>query len=471
MSNTELPNRNPERLGTDPIGRLLFRLSFPSIISMVVVSLYNLVDTFWVARLGHEAIAAVTVAMPFFVLCIAVGAGTGVGINALASRKFGERDTATANRVAGQTYSLSLCIGIIFLLITNLFPQQILKLSGATPDVMVLAETYLRTLGWGMPFFFFSIAGRNVFQASGDAVRPMVFTIISQVINIILDPVLIFGWGFFPEMGIAGAATATVIATVVSSLLVNYWVTSKTSAYKLSRRDFVPHLPTIRAIYRVGFPSMLMESTESIVFAMFNNVVAVFGSVALAAVGIASRIADLAFMVIIGTAHGLLPIVGYSFGARLWSRLWGALRNASLAMVVILSVNTIALVIFTPQLLALFTKDKELIAIAVPGMRIFLSTLVLVGPTIMFITTFQGLAKGKDAMFLSLIRQFVFFVPALFGLTHIMGITGMWLSMPISDIAGATVAGLWLLREYHRQKKDPAWGLTNTGSIKDHTKN
>jgi putative MATE family efflux protein len=432
---------------------------------MVVVSLYNLVDTFWVGRLGHEAIAAVTVVMPFFVLCIAVGVGTGVGINALASRKFGERDIPAANRVAGQIYFLSLLLGVIFIIITNVFPRQVLLLSGATPDVMEMGETYLRMLGWGLPFLFFSMSGRNAFQASGDAIRPMVFSLVSQVTNIVLDPVLIFGWWIFPEMGIAGAAIATSISCVVSAVFANYWITSKTSAYHLERHYLLPHLPTIAAIYRVGLPSMLMETTESIIFAMFNHVVAGFGSVALAAVGIASRISDLAFMPIVGTSHGLLPIIGYSLGARLWSRLWGAVRQASLAMMALMSVATILMEIFTPQLVGLFSKDPELIAIAVPGMRIFLSTLVIVGPTIMFITTFQGLSKGKDAMFLSLARQFLFFIPGLYGLTFLMGINGMWISMPISDFAGFAVAGFWLYREYRRQKKDPAWHRTVAGPL------
>jgi Na+-driven multidrug efflux pump len=181
-------------------------------------------------------------------------------------------------------------------------------------------------------------------------------------------------------------------------------------------------------------------------------------------VGVAGRIADLAFMPIVGTAHGLLPIIGFSLGARLWARLWKAVRLASAAMALLMAIATIFLEVFTAQLVGLFTRDAALIAIAVPGMRIFLSTMVLIGPTIMFITTFQGLSKGKDALVLSLARQFIFFVPALYGLTHVIGLTGVWLSMPFSDIMGALTSGLWLLREYRRQKKDPAWVGPQAGS-------
>jgi Na+-driven multidrug efflux pump len=174
-------------------------------------------------------------------------------------------------------------------------------------------------------------------------------------------------------------------------------------------------------------------------------------------VGIAIRISDIAFMPIIGTGHGLLPIVGFCFGARLWQRLWAAVRLASLAMVVMLGVATVFLEIFAPQIIAIFNDDPELLEVAVPGMRLFISTLVLIGPAIMFITAFQGLSKGWTAIFLSLARQLIFFIPALLILPNFMGITGVWLSIPISDGCGAIVAGLWLYREYRLQKHSGIW--------------
>ncbi len=456
-------SKNTERLGTDPLFKLLFRLSLPSVISMIAVSLYNLVNTFWVARLGFQAVAAITSVMPLFIFCVAIGVGTGVGVNALASRQFGERDVDGANRVAGQTAFLSVFLGLAVLLVTNLFPRQILLLTGATPDVMDLGVAYLRVFGWGMPFFFFSIMMRNVFQASGDAIRPMVFSVTAQVINAGLDPLFIFGIGFFPRMGIAGAALGSVIASSVSASLAIWYGLSRRSAYSIRFRHIVPHPATILGIYRVGLPSAMMDMSESVVFALFNHVLAGFGSMALAAVGIAGRISDLAFMPIIGTAHGLLPIVGFSLGAKLWPRLWGAVRQAAFGLMLVMAVATLFLEVFTSQLIGLFTKDSELIAIAVPGMRIFLSTLILVGPTVVFITTFQGLSKAKDAFLLSLARQTLVFVPALFILPHFLGLTGAWIALPLSDITAVTLSGLWMVREYRVQKRNPAWALPQAG--------
>jgi putative MATE family efflux protein len=298
---------------------------------------------------------------------------------------------------------------------------------------------------------------RNVFQASGDAVKPMIFTIVGAVANAALDPFFIFGWGPFPEMGVGGAALATSISGGLGAALSFYYLIGLRSVYRLKLHHLKPDLAIIVQIYRVGLPSILMELTETIVFTLFNRIVAGFGSVALAALGIAIRISDIAFMPIIGTGHGLLPIVGYCFGARLWERLWAAVRLASLAMAVMLGVVTVLLEIFTPQAISIFNNDPELLAIAVPGLRIFLSTLVLIGPAIMFITTFQGLSKGWTAIFLSLARQLIFFIPALLILPNFLGINGVWISIPISDGCGAIVAGLWLYREYRVQKRSGVW--------------
>jgi Na+-driven multidrug efflux pump len=214
---------------------------------------------------------------------------------------------------------------------------------------------------------------------------------------------------------------------------------------------------TIVGIYRVGLPSAVMGITETIVFVLFNNVVAGYGSVALAAVGIAGRISDLAFMFIEGLAHGLLPIVGYSLGAKLWSRLWRAVKLSSISAATLMAIATIILEIFTETIIRLFNDDPALIEIAVPGMRIFIATMAIIGPTVMFITTFQGLSRGKDAMVLALARQFIFFVPPLYILPRFLGLNGVWLSLPLSDILGFITVSLWLWLEYRRQNKSGLW--------------
>ncbi len=425
--------------------------------SMITIALYNIIDTFWVARLGHEAIAALTIVLPYYILVIAISVGTGVGISALTSRRFGEGNIEATNHAAGQIFSLSVFLGGIFLVVAVFFSRITLTILGATPDIIDYGTQYLVIIGFGIPFVFFSIMVNNLLRGSGDAFRPMIFMIVGSVTNIILDPFMILGIGPFPEMGVRGAALATVISQLLSAGLGFYYIVARKSAYRIKLVYLRPSLPILRDIYRVGFPSMLMQVTESVSFALFNNVLSAFGSIAIAAAGIGFRIADLAWMPIFGAAQGLLPIVGFSFGARLWKRLWRAVKLASGSIALLMGIILVILEIFTPQLIALFSDDPELMAIAVPAMRIFLSALVFVGPSILFITAFQGLSKGKEVLLLSLVRQFIFFVALLFLLRQLWGITGIWLSVPISDTLAFLVSGLWLFREYKLQQRTGVW--------------
>jgi len=445
------------RLGTERLSKLLLRLSAPSIASMVTISLYHLADTFWLGQLSYQAIAAVTVTFPFYIAAVAIGVGTGVGANALASRRFGERNIEATNQVAGQIFPLTAVLGVIFTVVSVFFARPVAILLGATPDIVGLTTDYLVFLGWGMPFILFRLMSRNVFHAAGDAIKPMIFTVVGAVLNAILDPFMIFGWGPFPEMGIGGAGLATTITGGIAAALSFYYLVGGKSVYGLKLHHLRPNLSIITQIYRVGLPSILMQMTEAIVIILFLRVVAGFGSIALAALGIGIRVIDLAFMPIIGVAHGLLPIVGFCLGARLWKRLWSAVRLASLALVVMLGIATVILEIFAPQAIAIFNDDPELLAIAVPGMRIIISTLILLGPAIMFITTFQGLSKGWTAIVLSLARELIFFIPAILILPRFLGLNGVWLSIPIADVCGTAIAGFWLYREYRLQKRSGIW--------------
>ena len=445
------------RLGTERLSKLFPRLSVPSMVSMLAMSLYILADTFWLGRVSYEAIAAITITFPFYIVIFAIGLGSGIGANALASRQFGEKNIEATNRVAGQSFPLTAIFGIIFIIPSVFFAKPLATLLGAPPQIVDMTAEYLVYFGWGIPFILFRVMTRNVFHASGDTVKPMIFIVVGSVFNAVLDPFLIFGWGPFPEMGIGGAALATTISGGLSAAISFYYLVGNKSVYRLKLHHLKPDLPIITQIYRVGLPEVLMDLTEAVVFLIFNQIVAGFGSLSLAALGITFRIADLAFIPVVGLAHALLPIVGFCFGARLWGRLWAAVRHGTLASVVVLGVATVLLEIFAPQVVAIFNNSPELLAIAVPGMRIFIAALILVGPAIMFIITFQGLSKGWTAIWLSLARQLGILLPVLLILPRFMGLNGAWLSLPISDVGGAIVAGLWLYREYRLQKRSGIW--------------
>ncbi len=445
------------RLGSAPLGRLLLSLSLPGIASLITMSLYNIIDTFWVARLGHEAIAALTVILPYSILIMAFGVGTGTGVSSLVSRRFGEGKIEVTNHVAGQIFSLTALFGGLFLVAAVFFTQVILKVCGATPDIMDFGRQYLTVIGFGAPFVFFTMVSSELLRGSGDALRPMIFMITAAVVNIVLDPFLIFGWWIFPEMGVGGAALATVIAQAIGGGLAFFYIVARKSSYKIKLSYIKPDIPIIKDIYRVGLPSMLTEVLESVCFILLNNILAGFGSMAIAAIGIIIRVVDFAFMPIIGVAEALLPIIGYNYGARIWKRMWGALRLAALWLALLIGVATVVMEILTPQLIGIFTQEEEMLALAIPAMRIVIAVLPLVAVTILFIVTFQGMGKGRDVLILSLARLLIFFLPLIYILPYFMGVSGVWVAMPVSDVCGFLLSGFWLMREYKRLRKTGEW--------------
>jgi len=426
-------------------------------VSMLAMSFYGLADTFWLGQLSYDAVAAITVTFPFYAVVFAIGLGPGVGANALAAKRFGERNVEETNRVAGQVFFLTAIFGLIFIIASVGFARPLAALLGAPPQVIDLTVDYLVYFGWGIPFILFRLMTRNVFHASGDVINPMIFIVAGSVLNAALDPFFIFGWGPFPAMGVGGAGLATTIGGGLTAALSAFHLIGGRSVYRVKLHHLKPDLSVIAQIYRVGLPSVLMDLVEAFIFLILNRTIAGFGSVALAALGVAGRVADLAFIPVVGVGHALLPIVGFCLGARLWHRLWAAIKQSALISAAVLGGVSLLLAIFAPQIIALFNDTPELLAVAVPGMRIFISAFFLVGPAIMFIIAFQGLSKGWTAICLSLVRQLLVFLPALLILPRFLGLTGAWLAMPISDAVGAIVGGLWLYREYRLQKRSGMW--------------
>jgi putative MATE family efflux protein len=454
-----------ELLGTAPLGRLLVKLSLPGMAATISTSLYNIVNTIWVTRIGYRAIAALTIVMPFQILSYAIGGGTGIGIAALVSRRFGEKNTDAANHAAGQIFFISAVWGLIFILIATLFADEILPVLGARPDIIDFSKQYLVITAFGSPQMIFSLVTASLIRGSGDAVKPMIIMISSTVLNIVLDPLLIFGIGPLPEMGVAGAALGTVISQTFGALLGLYYFLAGKTAYRIKLAHLRPDMSILKDIYRVGAPTMISQMMESLAFLLFNKVVSSFGSLTIATIGIVMRISDFAFMPVMGVSNGMLPIVGYNFGARNYKRLWHTVKLASVGIMVFLTIVTMFMLIFAPQIVGVFSHDPALSTEAVPVMRIMLSTMIFVGPTMVFITAFQGLSKGTLALFLSLLRQFLFFLPLLFVFRYLFGLYGVWWSMPASDILSFTLTLIFILREYRSSRKTTESMMLATESI------
>jgi putative MATE family efflux protein len=438
-----------ERLGTAPLGKLLIMLSLPGMASTLSSSLYNIVDTIWVARLGHEAIAALTIIFPYQILYWAIGGGTGVGISALVSRRFGEKNLDATNRTAGQIFFLSAFWGLLFMAAALLFADSILPVMGATPDILEYSKTYFIITSLGAPLAVLSMVMSSLIRGSGDTVKPMIIMVSGTVINVILDPLMIFGIGPFPEMGVAGAAWATVISQACGTLLGLYYLVARKTTFRFKAAHIRPDWKIIKDIYRVGAPSAIMQLAETVIFVLLNTIVSSFGSVAIAALGLVLRVSDFAFLPMMGVSHGLLPVIGYCFGAGNYKRLWQAVKLASGGLAALLLLITIAIEIFTPQLIGIFSKEPELLSTAITAMRISMISIPIIGPTILITTAFQGLSRGGMALFLSLIKQFAVFIPLLYLGRYLWGLNGVWISWPVADTINMAVAFAFIYREYH----------------------
>ncbi len=457
--------KHTERLGTAPIGRLLLSMSIPGIAAAVTMSLYNIVDTFWLAKLGYGTIAALTIILPYQILFFTVGNGTGIGLAALVSRQFGEQNPQATNRAAGQIYFLSVLWGLFFVAVPYFLTDSLLLLMGATPDIMDYARQYLIIVSYGAPFIIFVQVATSLMRGSGDAVKPMIITVSACVVNIILDPLLIFGIGSFPEMGISGAAWATTIAEGCGALMCLYCLVFRKTSFRIKASYLIPDLRILWDIYRIGASAMILQITESLAFIFFNRVVSGYGSIYLGALGLAQRLLDLAFMPIIGLSNGLLPIVGYNFGSQDFKRMWRSVKLAVTGIVVLLLVITVGIELFTPQIIRIFSNEAELLTATTPVMRIMLSSLCLVGPTMLFITAFQGMSQGVLSLVLSLVRQFVFFIPLLYLFSYLFGITGVWSSMPVADVLGFVVASFFIIRAYKKYRRQRRTNTADAESL------
>ena len=437
-------------LRKEPIFLLILKMSWPSIVAMIAMSVYNLIDTFWLARLSSQSLAALTICFPIQLIFAAIGVGTGVGAGSFSARMFGAGKILQAKQTAGQIFSLSLFFSFIIIICVFFFHDAILISFGASQDILPLSRDYLTIIVFCSPFLFFSMMSNNLLRVEGRPLLSMYVVLISSVCSAILDPLLIFGIGPFPQLGIKGAALAAVIAQFLACLFSIYFMQLKSSKYELKWQYLSPDISIINSIYATGFPSIVINLIVSLLLIIYNHVLSQFGSLAIAALGIFFRVNALVTMVLFGIGFGLMPIVGFSDGAKLYQRLREsvlvALKVASLFSVV----SSIFLFIFAQTIVAHFTKDPELLAIATPALRINSLVFVFTAPTIIFINMFMGLGKGYLAMFLLFFRDAILLMPLLIALSSWKGLLGAWFALPIANFIAFFIVLFWANRELRR---------------------
>jgi putative MATE family efflux protein len=419
-------------LGKGPILPLLLKMSWPSILAMLAMSLANLIDAFWLARLSTQALAALTVCFPIQMIFGAIGVGTGVGAGSYAARMFGANQPGKARQTAGQVIFLSAALGALTIIPVIIAPDTILRIFGAHEDVVPLARQYLTLIVWGAPFLYLLMMANNLLRAEGRPNLSMTVVLIFSAVLIVLEPFLIFGWGPFPRLGIVGAALASVASQIAAGVLSLLCLQLKTSKYGLKWQYLLPSLSICRAIYQTGFPSVVMNLVFSIVLIAYNHVLNSFGPLALASLGICFRVNGLVTMVLFGIGHGVMPMIAFSEGAGHHQRLVQTVRVAVRCSALFSGISSLLLILFAGPILAAFTKDAALIAMTVPALRFFVFALVLIGPIVVWINMFIGLGKGTTAMLLMLFRDVLLLIPLLFILPHWLGIDGVWAAQPIA---------------------------------------
>ncbi len=450
------------KMGVMPVNRLLVSMAAPMMISMLVQALYNVVDTMFVSGLGKEALTALSLAFSVQNLMIAVATGTGVGINALLSRSLGEKEFDRANKAAENGVFLALINYIVFLVLGLVGARAYFSMFGASEAVVEYGTSYLRiccVLSFGL---FGQVTFERLLQSVGKTTLSMVTQLIGALLNIILDPIMIYGYFGFPEMGVAGAALATVIGQIIAfitGVILNHKYNKE---IHLQLRSFRPDGAIIRHIYSVGVPSIIMGSIGSIMTVGINQIVRLCGAVAdtaQAVFGVYFKLQSFVFMPVFGLNNGMVPIIAYNYGARKKDRLIKTIKLSVMYACILMLIGFTVFQLMPETLLRIFDTGSEdmvdIIAIGVPALRRISGSFVFAGFCIVILSVFQSLGHGFLSLCVSAMRQLGVLLPvALLLAVTTRSVEIMWFAFPIAEIASVTLSALFLVRVYKKEIKN-----------------
>jgi putative MATE family efflux protein len=448
-----LTDKKRQLFGTRPLGKLLRDQAIPASAGILVMSIYGIVDTIFVGLwVGSLGIAAITVVQPITFLIASIGMAIGIGGASIISRAFGENNDEKAYLTFGNQVGLTILTGITFVIIGFVFIDQILSLFGGRGNILEPAKTYFIIVLLGVPFLGWAMMSNNVIRAEGYPRIAMLTIMIPAVVNIILDPVFII----WLDMGLAGAAWATTISYIASAIFATWFFLKGDSQLKLSRKYLKVDFPIIKEIGALGSVTFARQGTISLLSVVLNNSLFVYGGeLALSVYGIISRLLMFANFPVIGITQGFVPIVGYNYGAKLVDRVKRMIRLSMVsATAIAVSIFTLIMV-FSPQIVSLFTNDADLIERTTPALRaVFLAT-PLIAINLLGSAYFQAIGRAKPAFILSLSKQGFLLIPLIFLLPLQFGIYGIWFSFPIADVGAALITAVYLK---HHFRKNPLEG-------------
>ena len=445
----EMNGQKENKMGSMPVGRLLATMSVPMMISMLVQALYNIVDSIFVSRVSENALTAVSMVFPIQSLMIAASVGLGVGVNALLSRSLGQKDYARVNKAASHGVVMLLAAYVVFLLVGLLAAEPFMRAQSNVPEIVEGGAVYLRiccVFSFGL---FMQIASERLLTSTGLTFYSMTTQLLGAVLNIVLDPILIFGLLGMPRMGVAGAAAATVFGQIAAAVF-GFWLNHRFNReLHLTFRGFRLDMHTVREILAVGVPSMVMQAIGSVMTFGMNLILVGFSSTAVAVFGVYFKLQSFVFMPVFGLNNGMVPIIAYNYGAKRKDRVLHTIFLSMAAAITIMVLGFAVVQVMPDRLLMLFEASETMLAIGVPALRAISWSFLFAGFCIVGSSVFQALGNGVYSMVMSIGRQLVVLLPSAWVLAKLGGLNAVWYSFMIAEVVSVFLC-IYYLRRINR---------------------
>ncbi|MDE6149289.1 MAG: MATE family efflux transporter [Ruminococcus sp.] len=435
------------KMGIQPINKLLLSMSLPIMISMIIQALYNIVDSIFVSKISENAFTAVSLAFPVQNLMIALGAGTGVGINALLSKSLGEKNFERANKAARNGIFLTFINFIIFIIFGLFFTEMFFKAQSNNQEIIDYGVQYMKIITLLSIGVLGQITCERLLQSTGKTIYSMFTQGLGAIVNIILDPILIFGIGPFPKMGVAGAAAATVTGQIIALLLGIYFNVTKNKEININMIGFRPDFKIIKRIYAVGIPSIIMQSITSVMTFEMNKVLSNYSDTAQAVLGAYFKLQSFIFMPVFGLNNGLIPILSYNYGARKKKRMTSTIKYGIIYACIIMLIGITVMQFIPDVLLKMFKASDTMLDMGSTAMRIISLSFIFAGFGIIVSSSLQALGHGVFSMFISIARQLVVLLPAALIIaktTNYSNVDYVWWAFPIAEIASFLCSVIFL---------------------------
>lgn len=438
------------KMSVMPIRKLLINMSVPIMISMFVQALYNVVDSIFVAQINENALTAVSLAFPVQNLMIAIAVGTGMGINSLLSRSLGEKKYEKANDAAKNGIFLAFLSYIVFLIFGLLFTKSYFRSQTDNQEILEYGIAYLRIISIGSIAKFTQIIFERLLQSTGKTFHAMITQGTGAIINIILDPILIFGYFGLPEMGTAGAALATIIGQATAALMAIYFNLTINKEININMKGFKPNLNIIKKIYTVGIPSIVMMSITSVATYGINKILNKFSSTAIAVLGAYLKLQSFVFMPVFGLNNGMVPIIAYNYGAKNKERIIKTIKLSIIYATCIMIIGLLLIQILPDKILGLFNASEDMLNIGIPALRTISLSYIFAGISIVSSSVYQAFGNGLLSLIISASRQLLVLLPATYILSLFGNIDWVWWAYPIAEIASVILSIIFLKYIYDK---------------------